>query len=91
MGRITLSDTILDAIVKMAEGNPGAATVISELLKLQDGFVSLAHLDDAGIYGPDIWLAYKDVSGSDISKLHDKIFNHTIKSELAVYKGNLHG
>lgn len=91
MGRIILSDTIVDATIKMADGNPGAVTVMAELLKMQDGFIALAHLDDAGIYGPNIWLAYKDVCGSDINELHNKLFDHKIKAELEAYKAKLRG
>lgn len=68
--RVTLEDNVMDVIVKLAEGNPGAAVVCTNILG-QAGVVDpddalgglgvLLSLDTEGIYGPRIWMLYKDV------------------------------
>ena len=75
MSKITISDTIQDVFVKMSEGNPGALRVCMDIYN-QDGDIDpqgampslspLLRLDDMGIYGPEIWVLYKDVCNSDI-------------------------
>lgn len=76
--RINLDMAPIDAVVKMAEGNPGAVTVMCELLKpnLVEGFMDICRLDDLELYGPKIWLAYKDVCGMDIEKLRQRLRNN---------------
>jgi len=76
--RINLDMAPIDAIAKMADGNPGAVTVMCELLKLDlvDGFANICRLDDLELYGPDIWVAYKDICGSDIKTLRDRLGHH---------------
>ena len=70
--RIQLNDTLQSAIVKLAEGNPGAIAAMCEVTKSSDAvdpqsalgaFSALFHLDSWGIYGPNIWLLWKDVCG----------------------------
>ena len=74
--RITLQDSQISAIIKMAEGNPGAASVMTRLLRegadidpdaIMGGFSSVLLLDTFGIYGSRIWMLYKDACGEDIS------------------------
>ena len=74
--KIGLDDTLLSTIVKLAEGNPGAATVCSLIAKDGDaidpdaafggGLMSLLQFDTLGLYGPRIWMLYKDVCGQDL-------------------------
>lgn len=68
--RITLEDSPLSAIMKLAEGNPGAIIVMTEIIKHgeqvdPDAILgSMAHilsLDTRKIYGSRIWMLYKDV------------------------------
>src|SRR3990172_6720792 len=75
--RITLQDSGMTAIMKMAEGNPGALTVCLQLLERVEridpgncmgGMGSILSLDSAGIYGEHIWMLYKDVCGEDLVK-----------------------
>jgi len=72
--RLELTDTFADACVKMAEGNPGALRLLTELAKHspvvdpQCAFREigpLISLDSFGIYGARIWMLYKDVCGGD--------------------------
>lgn len=79
MPRIQRLDTpIIDIVIKLADGNPGAATVMMQILA-EDGKIdpdnvlgswgTLLSLDTHGIYGPDIWRLFTDVCGSSIEKM----------------------
>lgn len=97
--RIKLTDTLLDATVKLGEGNPGAISVIMQLIK--NGSIidpdaafgeiaNLLSLDSLGIYGPRIWMLYKDVCDQNLvntiavlravqlGKLSENVMNHAI-------------
>jgi hypothetical protein len=74
--RIELTDTPMDVIVKMSEGNPGAMTVLINLFKeggeidpdaAFGGLASVLDLDSHGIYGSRIWCLFKDVCGQDLT------------------------
>ena len=74
--RIKLRDTVLDAIIKMSEGNPGATRVCAEIVRdggaidplaFGGGLLKLLSLDSLGIYGSRIWMLYKDVCGCDLT------------------------
>lgn len=78
MSRISLADTAFSAIVKMADGNPGAITAISEIMKhgatidpqsVLPDFMPILSLDTHGIYGSDIYVLYSDKCGRDVRKL----------------------
>lgn len=78
MSRISLTDTALSAIVKMAEGNPGAVSAISEIMKhgpaidpqsVMPDLMPILSLDTHGIYGSDIYVLYSDKCGRDVRKL----------------------
>ena len=75
MGRIDMSDTTVSAVIKMADGNPGAVRVCCEILQTAEaidpdafggGLLYLLALDDLGIYGPRIWMLYKDVCNQNL-------------------------
>lgn len=68
--RIDLTDTMMSALMKLAEGNPGALTAIAEMIKTSPivdplaafgSFGPLLSLDSHGIYGSRIWMLYSDV------------------------------
>ena len=86
--RINLEMAPADAIVKMADGNPGAVHVMCELLKpdLIEGFLDICRFDDLELYGPDIWVAYKDICGSDIKVLRDRLGHHYHKLQKDVQR-----
>lgn len=74
--RISLNDSTIDVVVKMAEGNPGAAVVMREILEkgssidpenLMGGMGSILYLDTFNIYGSRIWMLYKDVCKQNIT------------------------
>lgn len=77
--RIDIEDTIMSAVLKLAEGNPGAITVLAEIIKYGAcvdpdalfGQTSLAYslnLDSQHIYGSYIWVLYKNVCQENIVK-----------------------
>lgn len=70
--RITLHDDAMSALLKMTEGYIGAVTVCTQLLQDLDGLIYLCHMDDLGIYGSDIWMAYKEAD-EDIEKLKKRL------------------
>ncbi len=67
--KIQLTDTPMDIITKMSEGNPGVVRVLCELFKQEHGFMLLLDLDDMGIRGPMIWVAFKDHCKQDVAAL----------------------
>jgi len=71
---IKLEDSVMDVVIKMSEGNPGAVTVLSQMLK-GDDLLLLLHLDDMNIRGSQIWVGYKDHCHQDI-----ELFKACIKS-----------
>ena len=76
---LCLDDTLHDAIIKLAEGNPGALSVLSQLIKkANDPINLLLKLDGFQIRGWRIWVGYKDYCDGDISKFCEtlSIENH---------------
>ncbi len=72
------NDTAMSAMVKMAEGNPGAITAIMKLMEdnakidpqsILGSIGVLLDLDTLGIHGSRIWQLYKDVCGHDSVKV----------------------
>ena len=73
--RIQLTDTAMSAAMKMSDGNPGALTVCAMMLKQgaeidpdssMGGLGNLLDMDTLGIYGPQIWMLFKDVCSQDL-------------------------
>ena len=71
---VKLDDSPMDAMLKMAEGNPGAATVLAQLYgNTPAGFIDICHLDDMNIRGEQIWVAFKDHCKGDIEALREAV------------------
>lgn len=72
--KIRLDMTLPEAIMAMSDGNPGALSVMIGIIKEEhkmvglSPFVAILLLDTYGIYGSSIWILYKDICGSDLSK-----------------------
>lgn len=69
--------TPMELITKMADGNPGAATALMEMVShgrfidpqsLHLGFGSVFTLDTLGIYGTDIYVLWSDICGKQLNK-----------------------
>ncbi|CAB4151910.1 hypothetical protein UFOVP685_43 [uncultured Caudovirales phage] len=59
---LKVTDSFVDIMSKMSEGNPGAMYVIRQIYeKHPDNVISIfLHLDSMGIRGSKIWVGYKD-------------------------------
>lgn len=77
--RITLEMSLMDMMIALAEGNPGAITALIELVKSEPivdpdniwkGMGCLMSLDTLGIYGPGIWVLYNDACDRNARKVH---------------------
>lgn len=67
--------TLLDLLVKMAEGNPGAAVVLSKMANHKNGYTSILILQSLNILGWKIWFGYKDGCDMNIEKFIELIMN----------------
>lgn len=76
--RITLEMSGKEIIMAMCDGNPGAINVLMGLYKENEridpdsflgAFSAITQLDELGLYGPNIWMAYKDICGESFSRL----------------------
>lgn len=77
MSRIELTDSTTDALVKMAEGNPGAIHAMMAILEHHDsidpqammgGLGSILLLDTWEIYGTNIYVLFNDKCNRDVRK-----------------------
>ena len=79
MNKSVLNEGIstIDAVVKMAEGNPGATTVLMQLLTDDsiNGALAIYWLDELEIRGWRIWFAFKDCCQQDLHKLYKSIIS----------------
>lgn len=73
----SLSMTPIEVVTALSEGNPGAVSVMVKMLSDgaaidQDsafgGFGALLALDTEAIYGPRVWMLYKDVCGENLPR-----------------------
>lgn len=57
-----------DRIAKLADGNPGALSVVIQAIEENVLFATsgLERLDKAGIRGSDIWVLFKDICESNL-------------------------
>lgn len=76
--RINPNDETVNALVKMADGNPGAAVAIGQILKRANeidpemalgGLNYILLLDEYGIYGTDIYVLFSDICDKDLAKM----------------------
>lgn len=72
------NDKVVDIMVKMSHGNPGAAVVLGQLIQqgtkmdadnVFGGFGSVITLDELGIYGSEIWILYKNICDENARKM----------------------
>ncbi len=70
--RLKLTDTVEDMLEKMSEGSPSVTAILKAFIK-RFGPMLVMTMDDLGLYGPDIWVAYSDVCGMDLAELRDRI------------------
>lgn len=93
--RIGINDNTATAVAKLVDCNPGAVRVCGELFhntkkidpdSALDEMDFIISLDTLEIYGPRIWMLYKDVCQHDIAKVMGLIkayqFGFMTKAEL---------
>ena len=75
--KININDNMMQVMLKMSEGNPGAITGMASLIKddPMSGFMLLLGLDDMNIRGSQIWQIYKYYCEEDIEKFKEVIRN----------------
>lgn len=75
MTRLDLSDSMMDVFIKMCEGNPGAMSVLAQIMEHGEkidpdnalgGLGPILSLDTHEIHGSNIWILFKDVCGQNI-------------------------
>jgi hypothetical protein len=73
--RIDMNMDVREMIVTMAEGNPGAVTVLIQLVQADPvmGFMDVLHLDDMNMRGPQIWVGFKDHCKQDLAAFQEAI------------------
>lgn len=68
--RIELTDTPIDIIVKMSEGNPGAMAFMGQALKEPENLILIVlPLDTLEVYGSKIYMLWNDACDRDIEKV----------------------
>lgn len=87
----------IDIITTMSNGNPGAISVLTDIYRSSE-IVTLSMvsmwLDEAGIYGCDIWVGYKDHCKCNIDTFIDLVSSadsellETINSERSMMGNN---
>ena len=73
--KICASMSLKDAIIAMAEGNPGAASAMIDMLSANEtkGTFGLLYLDTLGIYGEKLYMLWNDCCGRDSTKVFDTL------------------
>ncbi len=71
--KITGDMNIIDMIMVMSEGNPGALTVLMQMMQNPTSFFDVLLLDSLDIRGSKIWMLYSDSCGKNTGK-----FNRTL-------------
>jgi len=69
---IKLTDTMMETMTKMSEGNPGALRVLMELFT-SENWLPILGLDDMNIRGWQVWVGYKDYCKCDLDLFVKKI------------------
>lgn len=68
-----------EAVVLLAEGNPGAAKAVGQVCRASGSYGPLNILDILGIYGSDIWVLYKDVCKENPVNMSILLLAHAAK------------
>ena len=66
--KITGNMSMIDMLMVMAEGNPGAFTVLTQMMKSPSGLFDILLLDSLDIRGAKIWMLYNDCSNRNMGK-----------------------
>lgn len=64
----TVTEADVQMALSVADGNIGAANVVGALLAIEQ-VETVRALHNAGIRGPAVWVAFKDIGEQDAGKL----------------------
>lgn len=67
----SVADTIVELMVEVSDGNPGAVTALAEMMN--EDVAAIFAIHSSGLRGPQLWLAYKDYGKYDARKTLDAI------------------
>lgn len=71
---MTNEDIVKDFTIRLlqnyAQGNPGAAIFLTQLLKKQPSGKALLQITDLGIKGTNLYVLWNDIAGKDFKKLY---------------------
>jgi hypothetical protein len=92
MSKLQLTDTILDIMVKMSEGNIGALTCLMEMERKQDWYanvdsiIMILQLDTLELYGSNLYMLWDNCCDRDLNKMELVLRNwqmgHLTKEEI---------
>ena len=68
-----MDEELKELVIEMAQGNPGAVSVLVQLAQQPGGALDILELKRQDCRGPLIWIRYKDVCGEDIAALRANI------------------
>lgn len=75
--KISLGGSATDMLVVMAEGNPGAIRIMTEVIEKKkensEWLRTLLDLDDMNMRGSQIWCAYKIGCGEDLDQFIKRV------------------
>ncbi len=72
MEKINLDMSFMQMIMVMGEGNPGAITVLANMMNDDPimGPIRILHLDHYEIRGSKLWMLFKDCCGQNLEKMY---------------------
>lgn len=82
MSKLKLEDSLLDIMMKMSEGNPGALTCLIEMAKKKDWYgeaneiVMIMSLDTMELYGLNLYMLWNDCCDRDLIKMELVLRNY---------------
>jgi hypothetical protein len=87
---MTTQDEFLELITRIGDGNPGAMRVVTEISKAMPpvdvGFL-IGALETHEIFGPKLWLAYKDYAKGSVDVMASGILKHSPELLTAIRAG----
>ena len=63
------NETIRTVVIGMADGNPGALTVLAQIAKRPDRELLIAELVRKQLLAPAIWRLYQDEHGGNLEQM----------------------
>ena len=99
--KIGLQDSMMDVMMKMSEGNPGALTCLMDIMKKQDWYggadslTMVLSFDTLGLYGSKLYMLWNDCCDRNLGKLElimrnwqmGNLSDHDIHSNISKGRG----